>query len=145
MLSAEMLSWILAALRFNSIARICDSRTPVTVTSFNSSAALSCCAGPCAPAFSAGAPVFSADMADVAAAASNAMDIAIDRGCLRYAFDTAFPSIVIVRISDTHGALRDLSLSNPTTDIPTHLCFQSVYLFGRLTNQSRMTRGFRQV
>ena len=31
-------------------------------------------------------------MADVAAAASNAMDMAIDSGCLRYTFDTAFPS-----------------------------------------------------
>ncbi len=37
MLSAEMLSWILGARRFTSIARICDSRTPVTVTSCSSS------------------------------------------------------------------------------------------------------------
>ena len=98
MFSAEMLSWILGARRFSSIARICDSRTPVTVTSFNSSASgraaadlaflasgdgvvgPPCCAGSCAPAFCAGALVCSDAMADVAAAASNAMDMAIDRG-----------------------------------------------------------------
>src|SRR5882672_10599501 len=49
-----------------------------------------CCAGSCGPAFSA--LVCSDAMADVAAVASNAMDMAIDRGCLRYTFDTAFPS-----------------------------------------------------
>src|ERR1700722_12031778 len=146
MFSAEMLSWMLGARRFISIARICDSRTPVTVTSCNSSAsgpALAvpdwaflasgdgvvgppCCAGPCTPAFCAGALVASDAMAEVVAAASNAMDTAIDRGCLRYTFDTAFPSIVIVRVSD---ALR---CERP------HPVFNSVYLFGPLTNQSRM-------
>src|SRR5579863_83339 len=104
MFSAETLSWILGARRFASIARICDSRTPVTVTSCSSPASdpaltvpdlglvalgdgvvgASCCAGSCTPAFSA--------MAEVVAAASNAMDMAIDKGCLRYTFDTAFPS-----------------------------------------------------
>ncbi len=34
-------------------------------------------------------------LADVAAAASNAMEMAIDRGCLRYTFDTAFPSSLL--------------------------------------------------
>src|SRR5580658_3381472 len=112
MFSAEMLSWILGARRFISIARICDARTPVTVTSCSASAsnpALAvpdlaflasgddavgppCCAGSCTPAFSAGALVASDAMAEVVAAASNAMDMAIDRGCLRYTFDTAFPS-----------------------------------------------------
>src|SRR5271155_2097107 len=104
MLSAAMLSWILGARRFTSIARICDSRTPVTVTSCNSSASLAflasgggvvappCCAGSCVPSFCAVVLVGSDAMADVAAAASNAMDMAIDRGCLRYTFDTAFPS-----------------------------------------------------
>jgi hypothetical protein len=33
-------------------------------------------------------------MAD-AAAAINTMDMATDKGCLRYTFDTAFPSIVM--------------------------------------------------
>src|SRR5580692_7447834 len=111
MLSAEMLSWMLGARRLTSIARICDSRTPVTVTSCNWSSDTGlplfvlaflasgdgvvgppCCAGSCAPAFSAGTLVASDAMAEVVAAASNAMDMAIDRGCLRYTFDTASPS-----------------------------------------------------
>src|ERR1700685_1717600 len=82
MFSAETLSWILGARRFTSIARICDSRTPVTVTSCSSSACLAPASGPALP---------SDALADVAAA-SNAMDMAIDRGRLRYTFDTAFPS-----------------------------------------------------
>src|SRR5450631_4069115 len=94
-----MLSWILGARRFTSIERICDARTPVTVTSCNSSDTLApgvvgavCCAESCASAFSAETLVASDVRADVAAAASNAMEMAIDRGCLRYTFDTAFPS-----------------------------------------------------
>ena len=122
MLSAEMLSWILAALRFNSIERICDSRTPVTMTSDNSSASLapavdpalpvppfpfltsgdgvvgaSCCAGSCASAPSAGAVVRSDAMAAVDAA-SNIMDIATDRGCLRCTFDTGFAPLTTLFI-----------------------------------------------
>jgi hypothetical protein len=58
----------------------------------------SCCAGPGAPAFSAGAAVLSAAMAEAAAAASNAMDTAIDTGCLRCTFDTGFASGLIRRV-----------------------------------------------
>src|SRR5256885_6133385 len=50
------------------------------------------CAGPCAPAFSVGAPADSVARVDCAAAASNAMDTAIDTGCLRCTFDTGFTS-----------------------------------------------------
>src|SRR2546430_687317 len=50
------------------------------------------CAGPCAPAFSVGAPVGSVARVDCAAAASNAMDTAIDTGCLRCTFDTGVTS-----------------------------------------------------
>src|SRR3984885_5584719 len=164
MFSAETLSWILGARRFNSIARICDSRTPVTVTSCSSSAsdpALAvldlglvasgdgvagppCCAGSCTPEFSAGALVSSDAMAEVVAAASNAMDIAIDRGCLRYTFDTAFPSRLLSFGSQMpYGACSaDPHLSIPMTN---RRAVSSVYLFGRLTNQSRMLRDFRQV
>src|SRR6185437_334399 len=35
MLSAVMLSWMLGAMRFSSIARICDARTPTTLTTDN--------------------------------------------------------------------------------------------------------------
>src|SRR5579863_2103360 len=156
MLSAETLSWILGARRFASIARICDSRTPVTVTSCSSPASdpalavpdfsflasgdgvvgAPCCAGSCTPAFSA--------MAEVVAAASNAMDMAIDRGCLRYTFDTAFPSRLLSFGSQMpYGACSaDPHLSIPMTTSP---AFDSGYLFGRLTNQCRTMRGFRQV
>src|SRR5579863_4246416 len=146
MFSAEMLSWILGARRFISIARICDARTPVTVTSSNSSAFLTwgegvvgppCCAGSGAAVFSAGA--FDARADD--AAASNAMEMAIDRGCLRYTFDTAFPSRLLssgpqmpyrswqkCTDHERHTASRSIDISSQN----------SVYLFGRLTNQSRM-------
>src|SRR3984957_12018835 len=150
MFSAEMLSWILGARRFISIARICDARTPVTVTSCNSSAVgPACCAGPCAPAFSA--------MVGLAAAASNAMDMAIDRGWLRYTFDPAFPSRLLSSGSQMptvahapsaateNGVVRDPRLSIPMTDHPARLHPYSVYLFGRLTNQSRMMCARRQV
>src|SRR6185437_14551574 len=118
MLSAEMLSWILGARRFTSIERICEARTPVTVTSCNSSDPLApasepalpvpdlgltalgegvvgplCCAESCAPAFCAGAP-----------ACSDA-----------------------VRCERAHPVLN------------------SVYLFGPLTNQSRTMCTLRQV
>src|SRR6185437_8293900 len=157
MLSAEMLSWILGARRFTSIERICEARTPVTVTSCNSSDPLApasepalpvpdlgltalgeavvgalCCAESCAPAFCAGAPACS-DAVAVVAAASSAMDMAIDKGCLRYTFDTAIPSIVIVRISDALRCER------------AHPVLNSVYLFGPLTNQSRTMCTLRQV
>src|SRR5271166_3807491 len=137
MLSAEMLSWILGARRFSSIARICDWRTPVTVTSCNSSAAAaassvpappvpdlaflasgggvvaaSCGAGLWGPAFCAGAPVCSDAMAALVAAPSNAMDIATDRGCLRWCFDTAYPSrLLFSRSQMPDAALFALSIS----------------------------------
>src|SRR5579863_8309616 len=138
MFSAETLSWILGARRFASIARICDSRTPVTVTSCSSPASDPALADGvvCTPAFSA--------MAEVVAAASNAMDMAIDKGCLRYTFDTAFPSRLLSFGSQMpYGACSaDPHLSIPMTNRP---AFDSVYLFGRLTNQCRTMRGFRQV
>src|SRR5260221_9708183 len=171
MFSAEMLSWMLGARRFSSIARICDSRTPVTVISDKSSASLApalepalpapfsfltsgegvvdacCCAEPCAPAFSAGVPVPSDAMVEVAAAASNAMDMAIDRGCLRYRFDTAFPSRLLSSGSQMPYAARSAlpPACDPVTDCPAHLCPLAANLFGRLTNQSRMLCAFRQV
>src|ERR1700727_198803 len=40
---------------------------------------------------------------------------------------------------------QDPGLSNPATDVPADLCPHSVYLFGRLTNQSRTTSAIRQV
>src|SRR5579872_6477673 len=102
MLSAEMLSWMSGARRFSSIARICEARTPTTVTVCNSGVAVlvagpfdlaflalgdgvveaSCGVGPCGPALGAGVPAPGDAMADVAMAASNAMDTAIDTGCL---------------------------------------------------------------
>src|ERR1700722_17576462 len=166
MLSAEMLSWILGARRFTSIARICDSRTPVTVTSCNSSSdnALavpdlaflasaevvvgpSACAESGAPAFSADVPVLADAMADVVAAASNAMDIAMDRGCLRYTFDTAFPSRTVVHAPLASSKWRHQvpRLSISMTDGRSHLIPSRVYLFGRLTNQSRTMFGLGQV
>src|ERR1700730_17899865 len=51
-----------------------------------------CCTGSCAPALSAWAPELSAARAECAAAASNAMDTAIDTGCLRCTFDTGVTS-----------------------------------------------------
>src|SRR6516165_2138682 len=103
MFSAEMLSWMLGARRFTSIAFSCDSRTPVMTmvsnvpalavpglgfpASVDAVVGATGGAGPCAPAFSAGAAVLSAAMAEAAAAASRAMDTAIEMGCLRLTLD----------------------------------------------------------
>ena len=80
----------------------------------------SCCAESCAPAFSAGVPVPSEAMVGVAAAASNAMDTAIDRGCLRYTFDTAFPSRLLSSGSQMPYAARSAYFENATRarDLP---------------------------
>jgi hypothetical protein len=87
-------------------------------------------------------------MVDVAAAASNAMDMAIDRGCLRYMFDTAFPSRLLSSVSQMPYAARSAlppGLSTPRPIARRISALNSFYLFGRLTNQSRMLRAFRQV
>src|SRR6185437_4885422 len=99
------------ARRFSSIARICEARTPTTVTVSNCSVwsavpvvdvvffasddgavAASCGVGPADPALDAGVPVPGDAMAEVAMAASNAMETAIDTGCLRCRLDTGFTS-----------------------------------------------------
>ena len=64
------------------------------------------------------------------------MDTAIDTGCLRYMFNTGFTSIVIS--STDHRVDRD----GETAQAPINLCPNSLYLFGRLTNQCRMTCSF---
>ena len=76
MLSAEMLSWMLGASRFTWMARICDWRTPVTMTSSSASAGL------------ASAAASAADALAAAAAASSTMDTATERGWLRCRCDT---------------------------------------------------------
>src|SRR5690348_4129541 len=117
MLSAEMLSWMFGAMRFSSIARICEARTPMTVTVDNSAVcsaslpvslpaaldlafldfgdgvvASSCGEELCVPGLAAGAPVPGDAMAGDTVAASNATDTAIDTGCLRCRLDTGFTS-----------------------------------------------------
>src|SRR6185437_12999531 len=113
MFSAVMLSWMFGASRFRSIARICDARTPETVTvdkvtaafSFAASAldlafaalagnaaCASCGAAACAPGLSAWAPGRGDAMAEVATAASSDMEMANDKGCLRWSVDMDFAS-----------------------------------------------------
>src|SRR5579872_5064256 len=108
MLSAEMLSWMSGARRFNSIARSCDARTPVTVIVSNvtdcspvldllllalvDGVVTSWGPEPWAPALAEGSPVAGDAMADVAMAANSAMDTAIATGCLRCRLDTDFTS-----------------------------------------------------
>src|SRR6185437_150543 len=125
MLSAVMLSWMLAASRLSSIARICEARTPTTVISDKvvtsspcgvlpgtalSFAALSfaACAGPdagadcvvvCAGRFAAGLSACGDAAADVAATANSDAEMASANGLLRCTMDmTLYPSMFICRV-----------------------------------------------
>src|SRR5581483_3377503 len=117
MLSAVMLSWMFGAVRFVSIARICEARTPTTSTTDKvlessgfpgsaflgglfSSGALGEAFGPdalcvCGSGAAAASPVGDAAMADVAIAANSDMDMANDSGCLRYAVGMDFTPLIV--------------------------------------------------
>src|SRR6185312_9110246 len=117
MLSAVMLSWMLGAMRFNSIARICDARTPTTLTTDNVAGVsfsgvvpalgfLACdwlvagavCVVACADELSTWVATCDAAAAEVANAANNAADMATDNELLRCTMGMAvYPSLVVDR------------------------------------------------